>query len=135
MPNITETISLLDELRDKARGEHGWKVDGDESPYAAIKEVDGVRITTNDYGTGVGMDMEDAEYIVALHNNYEALRKAALDCERYRKAGEEEVKRFMETMQRRAEEITPNLLLNEIVNYAYSRMEELEAYRQAVEEK
>lgn len=128
--NITETISLLDELRDKARGEHGWKVDGDESPYAAIKEVDGVRITTNDYGTGVGMDMEDAEYIVALHNNYDTLRQAALDSERYRKAGEELVNGL-----RGMPSAGENDFQNVTCFSAIAIEEEIEAYRQAVEQK
>lgn len=59
--NITETISLLDELRGEAIYEEGYDV------YA---------------------NADKAGYIGTLHNSYEALRKAALDGERYRKAGE-----------------------------------------------
>ena len=36
-----------------------------------------------------------------------------------------EVMRFMEQMQERANTTNPNLLLNEIVNYAYERQDEL----------
>jgi len=36
-----------------------------------------------------------------------------------------EIMLFMETIQERANNIPPNLLLNEIVNYAYDRKKEL----------
>ena len=37
----------------------------------------------------------------------------------------QEIKLFMETIQDKANTIPPNLLLNEIVNYAYDRIKEL----------
>lgn len=36
-----------------------------------------------------------------------------------------EIMRFMEEIQERANHLTPNLLLNEVVNYAYDRKDEL----------
>lgn len=41
------------------------------------------------------------------------------------KAREEEVRLFMTTLQERANTVPPNLLLNEIVNYAHDRLKVL----------
>lgn len=75
--DITETISLLDELRGKCtQGE--WK--------PAAVHADTIIGTTD----GKPVDrVADAKYIVALHNALPFLRQAALDGERYRKVAEE----------------------------------------------
>lgn len=112
MPNTTEIISLLDELRGKAtQGEwrqgkllltaqtKRWTEDarrrGDEEEqryiFTGFSGADEGR--SRQVVLGCISEMSDprldAEYIVALHNALPTLRKAALDGERYRKAAEE----------------------------------------------
>lgn len=93
MPDITKTISLLDELRGKIKeNNHAENWDTDETFGGDAVIVKRHEFETGMKGTEVLFEgdwgeAEDAAYIVALHNSYEALRQAALDGERYRKAG------------------------------------------------
>ena len=95
--NITETISLLDELRRTCtQGEwfgSEWETDNPRIGAPSNTHLasffwpshpptkEGERKAEEEIYSTV-------DYIVTLHNNYEALRKAALDGERYRKAGD-----------------------------------------------
>ncbi len=129
MPNITEIISLLDELRSLAtQGE--WRAEGGGSDGSDIKAGERyVSFSDSDRG-GLSMTNEDAKYIVALHNNLPALRQAALDGERYRKAGTELAEAIKKIQNRYTSTIGSS------VSQKYIDIEDvLRAYRQAVEQK
>lgn len=106
MPNITETISLLDELRgllelyDKKR---------EKRLYITGEEEDAIKV------------MERSIDII------EHLRQAALDGERYRKAGEALVEVVIGT--------TGVSVTEDFSRRAEKLYTAIEAYRQAVEQK
>lgn len=131
--NITETISLLDELRGRTtQGEWDWR-HGDNG-IDIVTEKEGTK-----FATFFKVDrLNNVEYIIALHNALPALRQAALDGERYRKAGE--------TLAKSIEgfEVTPIACGSEEAQYSMNfLLAQIErhlkkisaAYRQALEQK
>jgi len=142
MSNITETISLLDKLRGKCtQGEWQQYPDGDihMEDRCGIASRDGwewaqrpknyVAISWDEKGA---MNLNDAEYIVALHNNLPALRQAALDSERYRKAVEALLK-ALENTSIGPDEFMATIPITEIEEGKIAKI--IETYRQAVEQK
>ena len=122
--DITETISLLDELKSKA-------TQGEWNP---ITEITG-RIWTGYKGSADSLSVltdSDSEYIIALHNSYEALRQAALDGERYKRAGEE-LANGLKEMDTVRTEIFRNFFTE--TDWRIERDRLLQTYRQAVEQK
>ena len=89
---ITETISLLDELLNKCKKSgkrlvHGesfdeWRVTAEDWNG---EPVPACIIFNKDEPVAYEMEENIANYIAAIHNNLPALRQAALDGERYRK--------------------------------------------------
>lgn len=137
MPNITERISLLDELRGKTCRDNDWyRKYYEQVQYdGSIHDVHEGVFTIDEDGEADDITFSDSEavseYVVALHNNYEALRQAALDGERYRKAGEELV-RAVERMY--TDDIKP--ICRETSDWwEQQRDAALANYRQAVEQK
>lgn len=130
--NITETISLLDELRGKVKeNNHAENWDTDETFGGDAVIVKRHEFETGMKGTEVLFEgdwgeAEDAAYIVALHNNYEALRQAALDGERYRKEAE---------AGRKLAESLDKLEDFSVEHWQRAVKKRLTAYRQAVEQK
>lgn len=133
MENITETISLLDELRGKwnklleeGKTEPEWK------RRVTIKFTD--KLNNKEL---CGLDLKVAGFlgdvmvaIPKLFDGHEALRKAALDGERYRKAGTELAEAIKEIQNRYTSTIGSS------VSGKYVDIEcALRAYRQAVEQK
>lgn len=97
--DITEIISLLDELRGKATqgeweySEYGAETNDDvlimQKTRTGKRKEDWIVIpSVNDGDASCITENKNIGYIVALHNALPALRQAALDGERYRKAGE-----------------------------------------------
>lgn len=71
--NITETISLLDELRENCtQGDWKWQYGDDGLDVVTAEE--GYKLAT--FFEKEAERIHDTEYVVALHNNYEALRQA-----------------------------------------------------------
>jgi hypothetical protein len=149
--NITEIISLLDELRENCtQGDWKWEY-GDNGLYIVTAE-EGYKFATFFQAEYI----INTAYVTAIHNNYKALRQAALDGERYREAAEfwkneaeiqkdsrlirdKQCKALAEAMERLQLEFKANACecgeewkdtdAHDICNNA------LEAYRQAVEQK
>lgn len=130
--NITETISLLDELRGKTcRGNDWYRKYYEQVQYdGGVHDVHEGVFTIDEDGEMDDITFSDSEevseYVVALHNNYEALRQAALDGERYRKAGE---------AGRKLAESLDKLEDFSVEHWQRAVKKRLTAYRQAVEQK
>lgn len=94
---IQELIDSLDEKRREATpGEWKAHIEG----YSWTVRADGKAVFDDGsagYEYEAVCNKKDREYIIFLHNSYEALRTAALESERYRKAGEELAERIRNT--------------------------------------
>jgi hypothetical protein len=84
--NITEIISLLDELRENCT-QGDWKWEYGDDGLDVVTAEEGHKLAT--FFEKEAERINDTAYIVALHNNYESLRQAVLDGERYRKEAEQ----------------------------------------------
>lgn len=77
--NITETISLLDELRGKTKQEgKDWTVLSHFREGDGEIVFDGIFSVDDEGADGLVIEGQNAEYIVALHNLLPALRRAAM---------------------------------------------------------
>lgn len=152
--DITEIISLLDELRGKATqgeweySEYGAETNDDvlimQKTRTGKRKEDWIVIpSVNDGDASCITENKNIGYIVALHNALPALRQAALDGERYRKAAEagrivEEMVRSINQRREETKEIfaqDPDFARGYIQAYAEMGRNFDYAYRQAVEQK
>lgn len=78
MTNIRTIITQLDGLRERAtQGE--WKFRDDGLDYGFVGDSGKATVLYGERFEGaIESDNDDANYIVALHNSYESLRRAAL---------------------------------------------------------
>lgn len=112
--NITEIISLLDELRENCT-QGDWKWEYGDDGLDVVTAEEGYKFATFFQAEYI----MNTAYVTAIHNNYKALRQAALDGERYRKAGKELINRLEEHLS----------------DTDYPVRHAISAYRQAVKQK
>lgn len=90
---LTKKIQELDELRAKAtQGEWEYQSEnyrnGVTVKGGSVSDANDSVLSCGDSGGYAHFPKDNAEYIIALHNAYPALRQAILERDRYKAAGE-----------------------------------------------